>query len=60
MTSPYKPLYTAIFERCDYTWEDIDKLIYPKILKEEGYSKEQINIEMEHLRKKDWRKRGFW
>lgn len=52
MREEYKALYHAIFKDHDYTWEDIDRKMYRKILLEEGYDKEAIKKEMTYLKKK--------
>jgi hypothetical protein len=45
----YKPLYEAIFEEYNYSWEDLDLKIYRSILREMGYSKEAIKKEIAFL-----------
>jgi len=48
----YQPIYKDFFNKYGYTWEDIDFWIYPKLLKEEGYTNEQIKKEMMFLKEK--------
>lgn len=46
----YLPLWKELFEKYGYTWEDIDLLIYPIILKEEGHTEGEILDEMEYIK----------
>lgn len=57
MKQKYSPLYLKILCTHSYTWEDLDKKIYRKILKEEGYEKNEIRKEMDYLKKKTGTKR---
>ncbi len=49
MTILYKPLYIKLFKKFGYSWEDIDLFIYSKILKEEGFTKPQIEKEIKWI-----------
>lgn len=44
----YKPIYTKLFQKHGYSWDDLDLNLYARILKEEGYNirriKEEINF----------------
>jgi hypothetical protein len=50
MVSSYNPIWPELFEKYSYSWEDIDLKIYPEILMEEGFSKEEIDKEIEHIK----------
>lgn len=51
MSEKYSPLYEVLFKRYDYTWEDLDKDIYKKILLEEGYPQDIVDKELDYLDK---------
>ena len=45
----YVPIYESLFEKYDYTWEDLDMEIYEAILHEENYTQADIDKEMKYL-----------